>query len=190
MCIRDRAYLETIRSILQYLDISDCKMQEGSIRCDVNVSVMEAGSGKFGTRCEMKNVNSFSGAVRAIEYEEKRQIAVLEAGGVIEQETRKWDDVKGESILLRSKEDAQDYRYFPEPDLPTIVLDNEYVDRIRASIPELPNVKIARYIRDYGLTQTDATPVSYTHLGTAVHFVQIQMCSLVKAAPEHSLTGN
>lgn len=115
------------------------------------------GSGKFGTRCEMKNVNSFSGAVRAIEYEEKRQIAVLEAGGVIEQETRKWDDVKGESILLRSKEDAQDYRYFPEPDLPTIVLDNEYVDRIRASIPELPNVKIARYIRDYGLTQTDAT---------------------------------
>lgn len=93
------------------------KCREGSIRCDVNVSVMEAGSGKFGTRCEMKNVNSFSGAVRAIEYEAKRQIAVLEAGGVIEQETRKWDDVKGESILLRSKEDAQDYRYFPEPDL-------------------------------------------------------------------------
>lgn len=152
-----KAYLETIRSILQYLDISDCKMQEGSIRCDVNVSVMEAGSGKFGTRCEMKNVNSFSGAVRAIEYEAKRQIAVLEAGGVIEQETRKWDDAKGESILLRSKEDAQDYRYFPEPDLSTIVLDDEYVDRIRASIPELPNVKIARYIRDYGLTQTDAT---------------------------------
>lgn len=152
-----KAYLETIRSILQYLDISDCKMQEGSIRCDVNVSVMEAGSGKFGTRCEMKNVNSFSGAVRAIEYEAKRQIAVLEAGGVIEQETRKWDDAKGESILLRSKEGAQDYRYFPDPDLSTIVLDDEYVDRIRASIPELPNVKIARYIRDYGLTQTDAT---------------------------------
>lgn len=152
-----KAYLETIRSILQYLDISDCKMQEGSIRCDVNVSVMKAGSGKFGTRCEMKNVNSFSGAVRAIEYEAKRQIAVLEAGGVIEQETRKWDDAKGESILLRSKEDAQDYRYFPEPDLSTIVLDDDYVERIRASIPELPNVKIARYIRDYGLAQVDAT---------------------------------
>lgn len=152
-----KVYLETIRSILQYLDISDCKMQEGSIRCDVNVSVMKAGSGKFGTRCEMKNVNSFSGAVRAIEYEAKRQIAVLEAGGVIEQETRKWDDAKGESILLRSKEDAQDYRYFPEPDLSTIVLDDDYVERIRASIPELPNVKIARYIRDYGLAQVDAT---------------------------------
>lgn len=152
-----KAYLETIRSILQYLDISDCKMQEGSIRCDVNVSVMKAGSGKFGTRCEMKNVNSFSGAVRAIEYEAKRQIAVLEAGGVIEQETRKWDDAKGESILLRSKEDAQDYRYFPEPDLSTIVLDDDYVERIRASIPELPNVKMARYIRDYGLAQVDAT---------------------------------
>lgn len=152
-----KAYLETIRSILQYLDISDCKMQEGSIRCDVNVSVMEAGSNQFGTRCEMKNVNSFSGAVRAIEYEAKRQIAVLEAGGVIEQETRKWDDAKGESIPLRSKEDAQDYRYFPEPDLSTIVLSDEYVEEIRSSIPELPNVKIARYIRDYALTQVDAT---------------------------------
>ncbi len=151
-----KAYLETIRSILQYLDISDCKMQEGSIRCDVNVSVMKAGSDEFGTRCEMKNVNSFSGAVRAIEYEAKRQIEVLEAGGVIEQETRKWDDAKGESIPLRSKEDAQDYRYFPEPDLQTILLTDEFVEHIRASIPELPNVKVARYLRDYGLQQIDA----------------------------------
>ena len=152
-----KAYLVTIRSILQYLDISDCKMQEGSIRCDVNVSVMKSGSNEFGTRCEMKNVNSFSGAVRAIEYEAKRQIAVLEAGGTIEQETRKWDDTKGESILLRSKEDAQDYRYFPEPDLSTIVLDDSYIEEIRSSIPELPNKKISRYIRDYGLSQIDAT---------------------------------
>lgn len=152
-----KAYLETIRSILQYLDISDCKMEEGSIRCDVNVSVMKKGSSVFGTRCEMKNVNSFSGAVRAIDYEAKRQIEILENGGTITQETRKWDDTKGISLPLRSKEDAHDYRYFPEPDLSTIVLDDEYVTQIRANIPELPNVKIARFIRDFGLSQADAT---------------------------------
>lgn len=152
-----KAYLETIKSILQYLDISDCKMEEGSIRCDVNVSVMEKGSGVFGTRCEMKNVNSFSGAVRAIDYEANRQIEILQNGGTISQETRKWDDLKGMSLPLRSKEDAHDYRYFPEPDLQTIVLDDDYVQRIRESIPELPNVKISRFIRDFGLTQADAT---------------------------------
>ena len=122
-----KAYLETIKSVLQYLDISDCKMQEGSIRCDVNVSVRKKGETKFGTRCEMKNVNTFSGAMRAIDFEAQRQIAVLEQGGIIEQETRRWDDAKGESIPLRSKEDAQDYRYFPEPDLLTFVLDDAYV---------------------------------------------------------------
>lgn len=152
-----KAYLDTIKSILQYLDISDCKMEQGSIRCDVNVSVMKKGSSEFGTRCEMKNVNSFSGAVRAIEYEAKRQIEVLENGGVIHQETRRWDDVKGESFTLRSKEDAHDYRYFPEPDLLTIVLDDDYVAKIKASIPELPNVKIARYVSEYSLSQVDAT---------------------------------
>lgn len=155
-----KAYLDAIKSILQYLDISDCKMEQGSIRCDVNVSVMEKGSDTFGTRCEMKNVNSFSGAVRAIEYEAKRQVAVLEAGGVITQETRRWDDVKGESFPLRSKEDAQDYRYFPEPDLLTIVIDDDYVENIRRSIPELPNMKIARYIKEYDLTQVDATLIA------------------------------
>lgn len=117
-----KAYLDTIKSILQYLNISDCKMQEGSIRCDVNVSVREKGATEFGTRCEMKNVNSFSAAVRGIEYEAKRQIEILEAGGTIAQETRRWDDAKGMSILMRTKEDAQDYRYFPEPDLLTIVV--------------------------------------------------------------------
>lgn len=152
-----KAYLETIRSILQYLDISDCKMQEGSIRCDVNVSVMPKGSTEFGTRCEMKNVNSFSGAVRAIEYEAKRQIAILEAGGEIRQETRKWDDAKGETTSMRSKEDAQDYRYFPEPDLQTIVLDDAYVEQIRASIPELPNKKIIRFMKEFSLPQADAS---------------------------------
>ncbi len=152
-----KAYLDTMKAILQYLDISDCKMQEGSIRCDVNVSVMKKGSSEFGTRCEMKNVNSFSGAVRAIEYEANRQIEILEQGGTIQQETRRWDDVKGMSFSLRSKEDAHDYRYFPEPDLLTIVLDDEYVENIRKQIPELPNKKVARYIKDYGLSQVDAT---------------------------------
>lgn len=151
-----KAYLETIKSILQYIGISDCKMQEGSIRCDINVSVHKKGE-PFGTRVEMKNVNTFSGAVRAIEYEADRQIKALEAGEVISQETRRWDDQKGVNVLLRSKEDAQDYRYFPEPDLSTIVLDEDYLASIKASIPELPNKKIMRYMKEYGLPEEDAT---------------------------------
>lgn len=151
-----KAYLETIKSILQYIGISDCKMQEGSIRCDINVSVHKKGE-PFGTRVEMKNVNTFSGAVRAIEYEADRQIKALEAGEVISQETRRWDDAKGVNVLLRSKEDAQDYRYFPEPDLSTIVLDEEYLASIKATIPELPNKKIMRYMKEYSLPEEDAT---------------------------------
>ncbi len=151
-----KAYLETIKSILQYLDISDCKMQEGSIRCDVNVSVRKKGSDQFGTRCEMKNVNTFSGAMRAIDYEAARQIALLEQGGTVVQETRRWDDVKGENVPLRSKEDAQDYRYFPEPDLLTIVLEDEYIAALKQQLPELPNKKTARFMKDYDLSYTDA----------------------------------
>ena len=155
-----KAYLETIKSILQYLNISDCKMQEGSIRCDVNVSVRKKGSTEFGTRCEMKNVNSFSAAVRGIEYEAKRQIEVLEAGGTIAQETRRWDDAKGMNYTMRSKEDAQDYRYFPEPDLLSIVVPEEKIAALKASIPELPNAKIRRYVKDFGLSQVDATLIA------------------------------
>ena len=155
-----KAYLETIKSILQYLNISDCKMQEGSIRCDVNVSVREKGATEFGTRCEMKNVNSFSAAVRGIEYEAKRQIEILEAGGTIAQEPRRWDDAKGMSILMRPKEDAQDYRYFPEPDLLTIVVPEEKIQALKDSIPELPNVKLQRYVFDFGLSQTDASLIA------------------------------
>lgn len=151
-----KAYLDSIKSILQYIDISDCKMQEGSIRCDVNVSVHEAGT-PFGTRCEMKNVNSFSAAVRGIEYEAKRQVELLESGGTIVQETRRWDDVKGISIPMRSKEDAQDYRYFPEPDLLTIVVDEGLIARLKAELPELPNIKLMRYVKELGLSQIDAT---------------------------------
>lgn len=150
-----KVYLDAIRSILIYLGISDGKMQEGSIRCDINVSVHKPGE-PFGTRVEMKNVNTFSGAVRAIDYEAARQIEVLEAGGTISQETRRWDDAKGENVLLRSKEDAQDYRYFPEPDLSTIVLEESELAAIKATIPELPNKKLVRYMKDFGLPEEDA----------------------------------
>lgn len=151
-----KTYLETISSILLCLDISDCKMQEGSIRCDVNVSVRPEGSTEFGTRCEMKNVNSFNATAHAIEYEAKRQIEIIENGGKIVQETRRWDDAKGMNFLMRSKEDAQDYRYFPEPDLRTIVLEESYIDSIKAAIPELPNKKQFRYMKDYNLPEFDA----------------------------------
>ena len=154
-----KAYLETLKSILQYLGICDCKMQEGSIRCDVNVSVHKPGE-PFGTRSEMKNVNSFSAAVRGIDYEVNRQIELLESGGVVEQETRRWDDEKGVSISMRSKEDAQDYRYFPEPDLLTIVVDEDRIAALKSEIPELPNKKLIRYIKEYGLNIKEATAIS------------------------------
>ncbi|ADU26596.1 Asp-tRNA(Asn)/Glu-tRNA(Gln) amidotransferase subunit GatB [Ethanoligenens harbinense] len=151
-----KAYMETLRDILLALDVSDCKMQEGSMRADVNVSVRPKDSTTFGTRVEMKNVNSFSAAAHAIEYESKRQIEVLENGGVIEQETRRWDDTQGKNFVMRSKEDAQDYRYFPEPDLGVIVLDEDYLASLKESIPELPNKRRVRYMNDYGLPEFDA----------------------------------
>ncbi|MGN1113855.1 MAG: Asp-tRNA(Asn)/Glu-tRNA(Gln) amidotransferase subunit GatB [Oscillospiraceae bacterium] len=150
-----KEYLETLKSILQYLDICDCKMQEGSIRCDVNVSVHKPGE-PMGTRTEMKNINSFSAAVRGIDYEVNRQIEILENGGTISQETRRWDDMKGENFLMRSKEDAQDYRYFPEPDLLTIVVEQERVDKLKSEIPELPNIKYMRYVKDFKMNRKDA----------------------------------
>ena len=154
------AFLETMRSIYQYANISEADSKKGQVRCDVNVSVREKGSEVFGTRCEMKNVNSFSAAVRGIEYETKRQIEVLESGGTVVQETRRWDDAKGMSIVMRSKEDAQDYRYFPEPDLLTIVVPEEKIQALKDSLPELPNVKLERYVFDFGLSQMDATLIA------------------------------
>ena len=151
-----KAYLDTIHSMLLYLGISDAKMQEGSVRCDVNVSVRPLGSTEFGTRVEMKNVNSFSAAHRAIEWEARRQIDVLNNGGTVDQETRKWDDMKGMSFLMRTKEDAQDYRYFPDPDLLTYIIPEEKIEAIKASIPELPVPKTLRYMKEYGLSKSDA----------------------------------
>ena len=151
-----RVFLETLKSILEYTEVSDCKMQEGSLRCDVNVSIRPVGQKEFGTRCEMKNVNSFSAAYRAMQYEEKRQAKVLDEGGTVDQETRRWDDIHGVSTVMRSKEDAQDYRYFPEPDLVPIVVSDEWIEEIRKTIPELPEQRKARYIAEHGLPEYDA----------------------------------
>ncbi len=151
-----KAYLDTIHSTLIYLGISEAKMQEGNVRCDVNVSVRKKGSTEFGTRVEMKNVNSFSAAHRAINYESRRQVDVLSNGGTITQETRKWDDMAGKNILLRSKEDAQDYRYFPDPDLLTFIVPEEKIAELKASLPELPAQKIIRYLEEYKLSKADA----------------------------------
>lgn len=157
-----KIFLETLKSILEYTEVSDCKMQEGSLRCDVNVSLMEEGSNVFGTRCEMKNVNSFSAAYRAMQFEEKRQAEVLNAGGVIEQETRRWDDVHGISTVMRTKEDAHDYRYFPEPDLIPIEISDEWIEEIRKTLPELPEKRRARYVSEYGLPEYDASILTGT----------------------------
>lgn len=150
------AYLEKLRSILQYLGVSDCKMQEGSLRCDVNLSVRPAGSGTLGTRTEMKNLGSFKAISRAIAYEANRQITLIKAGGTVIQETRRWDEEGNASYAMRAKENAQDYRYFPEPDIPPIELTQEYLDTLRAAQPELAEGKRRRYMADWGLSEYDA----------------------------------
>ncbi len=146
------AYLEKLKETLAYLGVSDCKMQESSLRCDVNLSVRPQGSLELGTRTEMKNLSSFKAIARAIQYEARRQIELIEEGGRVAQETRRWDENKDASFAMRSKEDAQDYRYFPEPDLPPIELDPDCVDALRAAQPELAEEKRARYQADYGLS--------------------------------------
>lgn len=150
------AYLEKLRATLQYLGVSDCKMQEGSLRADINLSVRPVGQRELGTRTEMKNMNSFKAIARAIAGEYRRQVELLEEGKPVRQETRRWDDNKDASFAMRSKEDAQDYRYFPEPDLVPIVIDDEWVERIRAAQPELMDEKLARYQRELGLPAYDA----------------------------------
>lgn len=150
------SYLEKLRTIIQYLGASDCKLQEGSMRADVNLSVREAGSTQFGTRTEMKNLNSFKAIARAIDGERNRQIELLEAGKPVIQETRRWDDNKEHSYAMRSKEDAQDYRYFPEPDLVPIVISEEWIKEIKAKQPELRSEKLERYKREYDIPQYDA----------------------------------
>ncbi|HEX2585393.1 MAG TPA: Asp-tRNA(Asn)/Glu-tRNA(Gln) amidotransferase subunit GatB [Steroidobacteraceae bacterium] len=150
------AYLKKIHTLVQYLEICDGNMQEGSFRCDANVSVRKKGEEKLGTRCEIKNLNSFRFIEKAIQYEVARQIDVIEGGGKIKQETRLYDPDKGETRALRSKEEANDYRYFPDPDLLPVVIDDEFIASIRKTLPELPDEKAARLIRDYDLPKYDA----------------------------------
>lgn len=150
------AYLEKLRLIIQYLGASDCKLQEGSMRADVNLSIREVGASEFGTRTEMKNINSFKAIARAIEGERARQIELLEEGKEVIQETRRWDDNKESSYAMRSKEDAQDYRYFPEPDLVPIVINDEWIAKIKSQQPELRTEKLERYKSEFAIPQYDA----------------------------------
>lgn len=150
------AYMEKMRAILQYVGISDCRMEEGSLRCDANVSVRPVGQKELGTKTEIKNINSFKGVERAIEYEAMRQAELLEDGGKVVQETRTWDEKEGVTKSMRTKEEANDYRYFPEPDLVPFTVSDEYIESIRKSLPELPDARKERYMKEFGLSSEDA----------------------------------
>jgi len=151
-----KAYLEKLKAIMLYCEVSDVKMEEGSLRCDANISIRPRGQIKFGTRTELKNMNSFRGVQRGLEYEQWRQAEVLNSGGQVVQETLRWDDAAGKTISMRGKEEAHDYRYFPDPDLVRLFIDDEWKARVRASIPELPDARKARYSSEYGLPSYDA----------------------------------
>lgn len=174
------AYLEKLRLIIQYLGASDCKLQEGSMRADVNLSVREAGAKEFGTRTEMKNLNSFKAIARAIEGERERQIDLLEEGQKVVQETRRWDDTKGESYAMRSKEDAQDYRYFPDPDLAPIVVSDEMLEEIRAKQPEFRTEKMARYKEEYDIPDYDIDIITGTKRMADLFEATVAICGQPK----------
>lgn len=173
-------YMKKLKSILEYIEVSDCKMQEGSLRADVNVSVHKPGE-PFGTRTEMKNMNSFRSIVRAIEYEVDRQIDILEDGGEIDQETLRWDDVSGKTFSMRDKEDAQDYRYFPDPDLVAIKLSEEYIENIKNTLPELPESRKERYLKQYGLSEKDANIITASKYLSDLFESSIKVCNNPKA---------
>ena len=174
------AYLENLRDVIRYLGASDCKMQEGSLRADVNLSVREAGAAGYGTRTEMKNLNSFKAVTRAIEAEKARQIALLEAGRPVVQQTRRWDDGKGQSYVMRSKEDTKDYRYFPEPDLPPLVISEEWIEEIRAGQPELRAQKLLRYKKEYDIPDYDARLLTASRRMAEVFEEATALCGLPK----------
>lgn len=174
------AYLEKLKLILQYLGVSDCKMQEGSLRADINLSVREVGEKEFGTRTEMKNMNSFKAIARAIEGERKRQIEVLEYGKKVFQETRRWDDNKDTSFAMRSKEDAQDYRYFPEPDLVPIEISDEWLKGIKDKEPELRDAKMLRYEREYDIPEYDASIITGSKRLADIFEATVDICEKPK----------
>lgn len=156
------AYLEKLKSIIQYTGVSDCKMEEGSLRCDANISIRPVGQAEFGTKTELKNLNSFNFVRKGLEYEEKRQREVVLSGGVIGQETLRYDEATNTTILMRFKEGSDDYRYFPEPDLLDVHIDEEWKERIRVEIPELPDERKKRYVEDLGLPAYDAAVLTIT----------------------------
>ena len=174
-------YLRKLKSILEYIEVSDCKMQEGSLRADVNVSVRKKGVTEFGTRTEMKNMNSFRSITRAIEYEVDRQIDLIEDGGKVEQETLRWDDVSGKTFSMRDKEDAQDYRYFPDPDLVAIKLSDEYIENIKNNLPELPESRKQRYLEEYNLSEKDANIITGSKYLSNLFEGAIKVCNNPKA---------
>ncbi len=174
-------YLRKLKAILEYIEVSDCKMQEGSFRADVNVSVRKKGDQKLGTRTEMKNMNSFRSITRAIEYEVDRQIEILEEGKEVEQETLRWDDVSGKTFSMRDKEDAEDYRYFPDPDLALINLSDEYIENIRKNLPELPESRKQRYKEEYKLSEKDANIITASKYLSDLFENAIKICNNPKA---------
>lgn len=176
------AYLEKLREIMLYLEVSDCKMQEGSMRADVNVSVRPVGSSELGTRTEMKNMSSFKAIHRAIGYEAKRQIELLEDGKRVIQETRRWDEGKDLSFAMRSKENAQDYRYFPEPDLPPIEINEEWIKEVRENMPELSEAKRKRYIEEFGLSEYDARVITSERRLAYLFEETTKICKMPKEA--------
>lgn len=179
-----RDYLEKLKAILEYTEVSDCKMEEGSLRCDANVSIMPKGSKVFGTRVEIKNLNSFRAMERALEYEIQRQIEAVEDGEPLYQETRTWDETKGVTLAMRSKEEASDYRYFPDPDLVPVIVSREWVEEVQRSLPELPQARKERLISEYGLPEYDASIITASK-GLADYF---DAC--VKLYPEAKTVSN
>ena len=175
------AYLRKLKSILEYIEVSECKMQEGAFRADVNVSVRKKGDNKLGTRTETKNMNSFRSITREIDYEISRQIEVLENGGKVEQETLRWDDVSGKTFPMRNKEDAEDYRYFPEPDLVAIKLSDEYVENIKNMLPELPESRKKRYLEEYKISEKDANIITASKYLSDLFENAINICKNIKA---------
>ncbi len=170
------AFLSKIKSIFEYLGISDCKMQEGSMRADVNLSIREMGSCDLGTRTEMKNLNSFKGIERAIKTEAKRQEKILGSGERVIQETRRWDDTAGESYSMRSKENAEDYRYFPEPDIPPIRISDDYISALYGKMPEFAHEKARRYVNELGLTPADAEIISSSKYLATLFEETVNLC--------------
>ena len=167
-----RAYLEKLKAVLQFIGVSDCKMEEGSLRCDANISIRKIGSSEFGTKAEIKNLNSFRSVAKSIEYEADRQYELLEKGTALEQETRTWDETKEVTMTLRSKEEAHDYRYFPDPDLVAIEVDESWIKGLESKLPELPAARQKRFMEKYGLGRYDAKMLT-AHPQTGVFFDEV-----------------